>query len=65
MEAPIANLGGEGGAGSDAMIAGGGDDIIRSSAGDDLIDGGAGFDTYVLNLGRSGLVVTSPATGCS
>jgi Ca2+-binding RTX toxin-like protein len=46
--------------GSDLMVGGVGDDTLRSSAGDDTIEGGAGFDTYVLYLGRSGPVVTSP-----
>ena len=46
--------------GNDNTAGGAGDDTIRSSAGDDAIAGGAGSDTYVLNLGRSGPVVTSP-----
>ena len=50
-------------AAEDVMVGGAGDDTIRSSAGDDAIEGGAGLDTYVLNIGRSGFGMTSPAEG--
>jgi Ca2+-binding RTX toxin-like protein len=52
-----------GSTGNDTMVGGAGDDTLRSSAGDDKIDGGAAFDTYVLSIGRSGLVVTAAADG--
>lgn len=58
--APPAGQALAGTAGNDSTIGAAGDDTVRSSAGDDMIDGGAGFDTYVLDIGRSGLVVTSP-----
>jgi hypothetical protein len=50
-------------AAEDVMLGDAGDDTIRSSAGDDAIEGGAGLDTYVLNIGRSGFGMTSPAEG--
>ncbi len=50
-------------AAGDTMFGGTGYDTIRSSAGDDAIEGGAGSDTYIINIGRSGLVVTSAGDG--
>ena len=50
-------------AGADRHSGGAADDTIRSSAGNDTVSGGGGFDTYVLNVGRGGLVCTSPAEG--
>lgn len=40
-----------------------GNDTLRGTSGDDAVQGGAGVDTYVLNVGRSSFVVTSPSEG--
>lgn len=50
-------------AGNDTMGGGTGNDTLNGGAGDDAVDGGAGVDTYVLSLGRCGVVVTSTPEG--